>query len=511
MIKTYKNLFLALNFIIKILNMLNILNIEDKNNKNENIKNEEDENILKNISHLPNEILFTLGTYIDSNEMGKLSKINDRLKEHFELPFYNERRLLKCNEFGYTFENNKNLILGYKLKVSYYNNSSVISSINDVSSLVSYETAFQKLSNFDVPLCFWLPIMINSNSLKNINFKKLLMDQIIFIAVSTKSIRNILYKNTFDNPNFMNNPWNIKNILNEVNEANEGKVKYIFSFENRLEYLKSKMINPEFYYEEFIVNILSHLMFSIVYNMYSNDTFMFEDMLDKYCQIHKLFYCLSKEYPEIENIVNLKIKNFIQKIKNRHISNLPYLYMIFIYLSISKIYHIDDVIELIIEENYKRNFKLIIDKTDYTNDDLNSNFLFYKNNLGRIWNIVNCNHKMIIFHCHLLNNISRIKNKSLDDIMKSYDYYYGHVPRDVKENLKEKCLQIFKINSFKEYYEKLGLHYHGDVFLSHQLFRAFEIANKIKYIVLINGIYTNNFYNINSNNTKYEYLPQIIL
>ena len=80
MIKTYKNLFLALNFIIKILNMLNILNIEDKNNKNENIKNEEDENILKNISHLPNEILFTLGTYIDSNEMGKLSKINDRLK-----------------------------------------------------------------------------------------------------------------------------------------------------------------------------------------------------------------------------------------------------------------------------------------------------------------------------------------------------------------------------------------------------------------------------------------------
>jgi hypothetical protein len=129
---------------------------------------------------------------------------------------------------------------------------------------------------------------------------------------------------------------------------------------------------------------------------------------------------------------------------------------------------------------------------------------------------------MIIFHCHLLNNISRIKNKSLDDIMKSYDYYYGHVPRDVKENFKEKCLQIFKINSFKEYYEKLGLHYHGDVFLSHQLLRAYEIANKIKYIILIDGRYNpnnhNNYNNQNDpndpnilNNLKYNYLNQIIL
>ena len=39
--------------------------------------------------------------------------------------------------------------------------------------------------------------------------------------------------------------------------------------------------------------------------------------------------------------------------------------MIFIYLSISKKYHIDDVIELIIEENYKRNFKLIIEPNNW--------------------------------------------------------------------------------------------------------------------------------------------------
>jgi hypothetical protein len=257
--------------------------------------------------------------------------------------------------------------------------------------------------------------------------------------------------------------------------------------------------------------------------MYQDDTYGFDDMLNKYCQIHKLFYCLSKEYPEIGNIVNTKIKNFIQKIKNRHISNLPYLCMIFIYLSISNKYYIDDVIELIIEENYKRNFKLIIDKLDCVNH--NSNFLFFKNNLSYIWEIVSSNHKMIILHCHLLNNISRIKNKSLDDIMKSYDHYYGQAPRDIRKNFKENYLKISEINSFKKYYEYFGLYYHGDVFLSRQLLRACEIANKIKYIILKDGKYnkndfhnkddTNDSYNTNysnySNDTKYNYSNQIIL
>ena len=359
--------------------------------------------------------------------------------------------------------------------------------------------------------------MMNSNSLKNINFKKLLKEKIIQIAVSTKSIRKILNNNSnINNSNINNNPWNDENIINDINQANEGKGKYIFTFENRLKYLKSKMVNEEFYYEEFIVNILSHLMFSIVYDIYLNDISIFDNILNKYCQIHKLFYCLSKEYPEIENIVNMKIKNFIQKIKNRHISNLPYLCMIFIYLSISNKYHIDDVIELIIEENYKRNFKLIIDKLDFVN--YNSNFLFFKNNLSYIWEIVSYNHKMIILHCHLLNNISRIKNKSLDDIMKSYDYYYGQAPRNIRVDLKKNYLKIFKINSFKKYYEYFGLYYHGDVFLSHQLLRAYEIANKIKYIILIDGKYNPNNPNTNDpndpnilNNLNYNYLNQIFL
>lgn len=471
---------------------------------NENI------NILKNISHLPNEILFTLGTYMDDNTIIKLSNINERLKEHFELPFYNEKRLLKCNYYGYTIENSANLILGYTFTLSYYNNSSVISSIYKLSDLLSYEMSKKKIQSY---LGFWLPIMMNSNSLRNINFKKILKEKIIQIAVSTKTILYILnnpdnLNNPNNNPNNLNlidNPWNNQVIINDVNEYNKEKGKYLFTFENRLEYLKSKMINPEFYYEEFVVNILSHLMFSIVYTMYLDDISKFDNILNKYSQIHKLFYCLSKEYPEIENIVNLKIKNFIQKIKNRHISNLPYLCMIFIYLSISKTYYIEDVIDLVIEENYKRNFQLIIDKIDCVNH--NFNFLFFKNNLSYIWNIVNCNHKMIVLHCSLLNNISRVKNKSLDNIMKSYDYYYGQPPRDIREKFKENYLKIFKINSFKEYYEALGLHYHGDVFLSHQLFRAFEIANKIKYIILTDGKY-NNFYN---NNTKYNYLKEIVL
>ena len=455
---------------------------DNNNNNNEN------KNILKNISYLPNEILFTLGTYMHNNEILKLSNINERLKEHFELPFYNEKRLLICSFLGDTIEKNNNLILGYPVRLRYYNKSSIIVSIDSLSDLVSYEGYKQK------KCIFWLPIMMNSNSLSNINFKKILKEKIIEIAVSTKSIRTNLSKN--HNNNY--NPWDNVNIISEE----KGK----YTFEDRLEYLKSKMVNPEFYFEEFVVNVLSHFMFSTVYNMYLKDITFFDSMLNKYSQIHKLFYCLSKEYPVIENIVNMRIKNFILKIKNRHISHLPYLCMIFVYLSISKTYHIEDVIELIIEENYKRNFKLIIEKLDCVPH--NSNFLFFKDKLSYIWNIVSCTNKMILLHCCLLNNISRIKNKSLNDIMKSYDYYYGQVPRDIKDSFKIKYYKIFKINSFKEYYQELGLHYHSDVFLSRQLFRAFEISNKIRYIILTDGIYNNEFYN---NNDKYSYLNTIIL
>jgi hypothetical protein len=69
----------------------------------------------------------------------------------------------------------------------------------------------------------------------------------------------------------------------------------------------------------------------------------------------------------------------------------------------------------------------------------------------------------------------------LSDVINNYNYYYGLPSREICNTFNDKVKEIMNIDSWKDYYNALGLHYHGDNYLSKQFYRTYIISNKIGY------------------------------
>ncbi len=443
----------------------NIIIIENNDIKKENIDY---------LSNLPDELLFMIGYYLDFNSRNILRNFNDKLKKHFMHPYYIEREQLICY---YSKKNiNDDIILGYPIKINYYQNSSIIQNIEsgfDLLSNYAYNNGCRKTA-LNTIFQFWLPVInFNTNNNNSKIFKTLIKEKIIEIATSNKSIRlkcqlgNTKYNN-------LDEIWN--NIIVYDSDSN---VK-TYSFEDRLMYLKSKMENPELYFEEFVIDILSNLMSSAVVEIMNNDVIISEKALECYCRWHHLFYYLSEEYPEIQNIINNKISDFIKNVRSRHKDKIPNMGKFLSYLSISKKYSWYDIQEEYMDESNKRNIYWIL--KDYPNM-IPDNIFYYTNDnrLKKIWDVVKVGKKLNVFYYYFLNNIAKSKSLMLSDVINNYNYYYGLPSREIRDTFKDKVKEIMNIDSWKDYYNALGLHYHGDNYLSKQFYRTYIISNKIGY------------------------------
>jgi hypothetical protein len=141
------------------------------------------------------------------------------------------------------------------------------------------------------------------------------------------------------------------------------------------------------------------------------------------------------------------------------------------------------------DESNKRNIYWIL--KDYPNM-IPDNIFYYTNDnrLNKIWDVVKVGKKLNVFYYYFLNNIAKSKSLMLSDVINNYNYYYGLTSREIRNTFKDKVKEIMNIDSWKDYYNALGLYYHGDNYLSKQLYRTYIISNKIGYNKQTNTIIT---------------------
>ena len=424
---------------------------------------------------LPNHLKLNVMNILSDRSRAKLAKVSNILEMIANDPYIVERNQLKCY---HSREQPNESILGYLVTPEYFNDSSKIKSIKfglDLVSYNSYVEGLRKTAWGEISV-FWLPVYLNKYKMcRTDDFELLLKSKIIELATSTRRISKLTQQ-------CEDKTWYTEEEFQACKDPNgfdtDGKTK-VYTFNQRMEYLKSKMDDPSLYFEEFVIMIMTNLMSSAVVEMMKGDIVVSNKALEGYCRWHRLFYYLIQKNPQIQVLIDQKIENFIKGgPRKRHKSVIPNLGQFLSYLCVSSKYSWKDIETDYLDECLKRNIYWILKKhLDWKLETVMS-YLPY---LEQIWEIVQVGKKLNLFYHYFVTQIAKPKGQSLDQVMDIYDAYYGFPSREIRDSFQVKIKNISETSSWKEFYAKLGIHYHGPKYLSKQLHRARRISDEIGY------------------------------
>lgn len=423
---------------------------------------------------LPDHLKLSVFSHLSNRSRSKLADVSDDFKKIINDPYILERNQLLC---FHSRQSPDESFLGYLITCNYYQESSIIMNMEFSLDMVSYDsycdglrkTSLNKISQF------WLPIYINKySSCRSNNFYELLKSKIIEIATSTKRVLKLTGQ---CEEKIWHTQDDLDNCKNQDFMDTDGITK-IYTFEQRLNFLKSKMEDSSLWFENFVIEILSNLMSSAVVEMMKGDIVVSNKALEGYCRWHRLFYFLIQKNPKIKGIIDFKLKEFIDGgPRKRHKSIIPNLGQFLSYLSVSEKYSWKHIEKDYLDECLKRNIYWILKQKKYSPQNVMSFLPF----LNDIWEIVQVGKKLNLFYHYFLTDIAKPYGKSLSDVMNTFDYYYGFPSREIRDEFQKKVKKISNISSWKEFYQELDLHFHGPKYISAQLYRAYQISNKIGY------------------------------
>lgn len=440
------------------LELYNDINIQN----NQSIENKD---LIKlstiNLEYLSDNTLDIIFNKLSDKSILFLSKTNIYFKKFLSFPEYNEKRKLICS---YTKMNHKETILGYGLSINYDYISKDLYNIYDITSpleLLSYQTQLDNIhtSSDNYSFRFWLPCAINY---KHYNKSKILLkDKLTYI-----------YNNL---------------IIQEINKGNlpESKVTSIVT----KRYIEFKPL--------YALNIFSKLMSQMSNEIIMGSEYLQEKAINGYSQLHFTLLMLCKDYPEIIDLAETKINNFINYDRHRNKNYIPSLGELISYLSITNKYSWDDICNSLLSEKFCRDSYWIIltypelayvkyEKKEYYEDRIKKSFIATINDS-----------KLIIINKMLYDNISKpyIKD-SIDKGIKKYNKYYGFIPNTIKNDFHNKIKEINKIQSWKDFYQILNIDFPNRYKLSQILRNSIILSEKKKY---------HNLDNMNISISSYDY------
>jgi ubiquitin-protein ligase len=384
-----------------IWNIINKYNYDDElnyiNNTNSltlEIKNQEIKSNKIDLTKIKYNLFLKIFSYLDYEDIVKVSSINKKYKILCDDPYLTIRREFIC---FYTKQSFENTILGYGINVLFHRGSDTIKSIKPVLDLLSIDAYNEnniRISVWNEEFRFWLPININS---KHVN--------------------------------------NAKNII-ETNISN-----IYFSRYNDIEY-KNKILKENNFKPKFLLDILCKLMSSMIVDMFKEDIFISTKALNGFCEFHHLLIKFILWYPEIIDIANEKIYNFINTEGFTRKNKIPSLGDFLILLLVTNKYEWNDIKEKYKKESIDRNVMWVLKDINDLNEIKDANEIF---------EIVKIGKRLFLFTIYFINNVAPFCKHT-------YDKRYGRPPKEIEEDFQNKIKKINNINTWEEYYKELGIY-----------------------------------------------------
>ncbi|KAL9641706.1 hypothetical protein ABK040_007384 [Willaertia magna] len=204
---------------------------------------------------------------------------------------------------------------------------------------------------------------------------------------------------------------------------------------------------------EMVLQVLPKLLSATIIEVISNHTSRLK-VLHGYCHIYRLFLEFIKEYPNLLELINLKIRNFIEDEKTRHKDVTPNLGEILVLIPLSS-FTWKDIEKVYIEENFTRNVYWLLNKyeeleqesNDEFNDDDRLKFSFETTKISQ---------KILMLNVFFIEKICRpLEKRDLEEIRIIFDNHLGGLPLQYEDLFITTFKKLNKIDNYFDFFKEI--------------------------------------------------------
>ncbi|XP_067650518.1 uncharacterized protein [Haliotis asinina] len=203
---------------------------------------------------------------------------------------------------------------------------------------------------------------------------------------------------------------------------------------------------------EMVLKVIPNLMSATVVEFSKGTQHTSENSLNGYFALHRLLLWAMETYPELEDIVEERLKVFIDSETNRTKKACPHIGEWLLLLTASSKYRWSDAADAYLSESFKRNVMW------YVKDDAQLGFVDTDMDY-RLTNTLTrtaVSRKLLAFQVLFLD-IAMPAGKSRKDLLKRYDDNHGFPSPDMVKQMKGAVQQINDMNTYDDWYKLLKL------------------------------------------------------
>lgn len=183
------------------------------------------------------------------------------------------------------------------------------------------------------------------------------------------------------------------------------------------------------------LQVCSKLMIQTIVKCLIDEAHISEQMLQMYCDVHRLFLAMCDEYPDIRKQATLKLKQFAENPNSRSRSATPDLGDLINYLTVVDDVSWDDLQTPYVLEMFRRNaFHIPV-------SDFNLTSMSSVQELNEKWMKVTNSGRVTMFNVLFLR-LLRPKGSTAKSVCEMYDKNWGRVPSQIMSQLKEGANKI---------------------------------------------------------------------
>jgi len=228
--------------------------------------------------------------------------------------------------------------------------------------------------------------------------------------------------------------------------------------------------------------IIPRLMNSMVVSVMSGSIHASLKALEGYCMFHRILLEFVTRYPELQDAVNTKARQFIEDDNNRHKSATPNLGEFLPLIAVSSQVSWDDAAIPYIEENFNRHVLWTIKRFPKLSTVRRlSPGQVDRDRISKTFTANIISLRLLAFHVFFFRNFARPAGVSMRDIMDNYDRFYGLPSSEMKMNLQRKIFEILKIANWPQFFKAINMDLPSQENLSNWLVQSAVNSEKKGY------------------------------
>lgn len=186
-----------------------------------------------------------------------------------------------------------------------------------------------------------------------------------------------------------------------------------------------------------------------------------ERALEGYCSFHHMLLTLAAENPEIERLANEHVENFLAHPAYRLKSNTPDLGEWLVNLTLAR-KRWNEVAELFLEELFVRNVRWMLQDAPYldslaTSISRRSQVIESPCLIDEAFTSTMVSRRLIMFQVYFLTNVGRPEGRDWLDSLCIYNRTMGRPTNSMKTQLHKASKAILGVNSWAEYFDRIGV------------------------------------------------------